>query len=129
MARKPTAEQQIHALTNAVLMCRSHGHSWDEVPTASGINYNPRYEYIHGLRVDYRCTRSCGVVKVVVYDYKGAVIYQYTKYPPQYRIVNLGRGTGRAPFIAEWLARKAKKGILKPDNVHPIAGRSRRKAS
>lgn len=101
-----SARQKIHDLTEAALMCKAFGHQWDEDPAADW--HTPRWDYIHAIRLYLRCSRGCGTVKVAVYTMDGRWVTGFSRPPEANRIIGLGRGAGRKPFIQEMIERRNK---------------------
>lgn len=118
-----TARQKIHDLTEAALMCKSFGHEWIEDPGADW--HTPRFEYIRCVRLYLICERGCGSVKTVTYTEDGRWVTGFSRPPEANRIIGLGRGAGRKPFIQEYIERKnsgtRKKGVDKAKTQRAMA--------
>jgi hypothetical protein len=121
--RKRSAQKAIHDLTEAALKCKAFGHQWEEDPGADW--HTPRFEYIHTYRFYFRCVRGCGSVKMGTYTQDGRWVTGYSRPPAANRIIGLGRGVGRKPFIQEYIERAQKT----PTGRRKVSDKSRRRSA
>lgn len=91
---------EISELRSEFLLCRTFGHSWDQIPDAE---FNLDWWIISTGVIALRCTR-CTCER---YDYIGndmAVAYRHYKYPDRYNTIT-GEGT-RPNMRGEMFRRK-----------------------
>lgn len=117
-------EATVADLTDAQLECRgAFGHQWENDPGATW--HRPKFEYIGCYRLYARCVRGCGCVKVAVWTHDGRYVTGFVRHPKNYRVVGIGRGVGRRPFITEYIERQGKT----PTGRKRVSDKARRRSA
>lgn len=119
---KVSMNKQIHDLTKAALECKVLGHQWEDDPNQDW--HEPRYVYIRCFTLYSRCVRGCGSVKMAVYDEHGRFVSGYSRPPTANRVIGLGRGAGKRPFIQEYIERRQ----VTPTGRKKVSDKARRSA-